>query len=66
MIRALARASLLFCITLLLLMPVVICNAVITFEVRMSVVSLSTIVYLAVVSTLTKAKTMELTLAGAT
>ncbi|KAI0383371.1 hypothetical protein F5Y04DRAFT_33591 [Hypomontagnella monticulosa] len=61
-----ARAILLLVITLLLLMPVIICNIIETTSSRIAIVIASTVSYLIVLSTLTKSRTMELVLAGAT
>ncbi|KAI7781661.1 hypothetical protein LA080_014427 [Diaporthe eres] len=66
LIQQTARAMLLLLITFLLLMPVVICNIVGTLSIRVFVVVVSTILYLLVLSVLTKSKTIELILAGAT
>ncbi|RHZ62535.1 uncharacterized protein CDV56_102179 [Aspergillus thermomutatus] len=61
----LARFLLLLVITLLLLMPAVICNMIDGLLVRMVVVVVFTMVYLAMLLTLIKSRTMELILAGA-
>jgi len=61
-----AKALLLFLIVLLLLVPVVICNVIATSSGRIVVVMVSMISYLLIVSGLTKSRTMELILAGAT
>lgn len=66
LIRRIAKGLLLLLITLLLLMPVVVCNIISTTSVRILVVMVSTISYLLVLSVLTKSRTMELILAGAT
>lgn len=66
LIQQTARAILLLLITFLLLMPVVICNIAGTFSIRVFVVVVSTILYLLVLSVLTRSKTIELILAGAT
>jgi uncharacterized membrane protein YhaH (DUF805 family) len=66
LIKRAARAVLLSLITALLLMPVAICNITNKTSVRIVVVMISTIVYLVVLSELTKSRTMELVLAGAT
>lgn len=57
---------LLFLITLLLLMPVVICNIINTISVRIVIVMISTVSYLLILSGLTKLRTTELMLAAAT
>lgn len=61
-----AKGLLLSLITLLLILPVVICNAIQTTSIRIVVVVLSTLVYLLLLSILTKCKTMELIVATAT
>jgi hypothetical protein len=66
LIQSIAKALLLLLITLLLLMPVVVCNIISTTSVRIVVVMVSTVSYLLVLSVLTKSRTMELVLAGAT
>jgi hypothetical protein len=66
LIKRIAKALLLLLITLLLLIPVVVCNTISTTSVRIFVVMVSTILYLLVLSVLTKSRTMELILAGAT
>ncbi|KAK0113057.1 hypothetical protein ONS95_014763 [Cadophora gregata] len=65
-IQRTAKAVLLFLITLLLLMPVIICNFVDTISIRITIVMISTISYLLVLSGLTRARTIELIIAGAT
>ncbi|KAI0549270.1 hypothetical protein F4679DRAFT_272939 [Xylaria curta] len=66
LIHQAARALLLSLIALLLLIPVVICNIINTTSGRIVVVIASTISYLLILFSLTKSRTMELTLAGAT
>ncbi|ETS81128.1 hypothetical protein PFICI_06130 [Pestalotiopsis fici W106-1] len=61
-----ARALLLSLMALLLLLPVVICNATNIISARIIVMMVSTICYLVAISELTQPKTMELILAGAT
>ncbi|KAH6696606.1 hypothetical protein BKA61DRAFT_623295 [Leptodontidium sp. MPI-SDFR-AT-0119] len=61
-----ARALLLFLITLLLLMPIVICKSISTISIRIIVITISTVSYLLILSWLTKSRTIELVLAGAT
>ncbi|KAI0133390.1 hypothetical protein F4776DRAFT_133889 [Hypoxylon sp. NC0597] len=65
-IKQSAKALLLFLITLLLMMPIIVCNIVSTISVRIVIVMASTITYLLILSTLTRSRTMELILAGAT
>ncbi|KAH7304139.1 hypothetical protein B0I35DRAFT_363654, partial [Stachybotrys elegans] len=65
-IKRIATTVLLCIITLLLLMPVVICNLVETMFIRIIIVILSTIVYLITISLLTRSRTIELMVAGAT
>ena len=57
---------LLFLIVVLLLAPVVICNAIDGVLARMVVVVLSTTILLSIVSILMSVRTIELILAGAT
>lgn len=66
LIKRIARMLLLLLITSLLLMPVVICNVTNTASIRIVIIMVSTMVYLAILSELTRSKTMELVLAGAT
>ena len=66
LIKRIARAILLSLITSLLLMPVVICNITSTGSIRIVIVMMFTVVYLSILSELTRSKTMELVLAGAT
>ena len=66
LIQRIARALLLLLITLLLLMPIVVCNIISTTSIRILVVIVSTISYLLVLSLLTKSRSIELILAGAT
>ncbi|KAL2156764.1 hypothetical protein VTH82DRAFT_1510 [Thermothelomyces myriococcoides] len=65
-IRRLARTLLLLLITFLLLVPVILCNLIDNFAIRIFVYVLCTVVYLLVVSLLTKSRTMELIFAGVT
>lgn len=53
-------------ITLLLMMPIVICNLVGTNAGRILVVIFSTISYLAILAELTNTRTVELIVAGTT
>ncbi|KAK2009605.1 hypothetical protein LZ32DRAFT_589796 [Colletotrichum eremochloae] len=66
LIRRTARGLLLLLITVLLMLPVVVCNIVNTASARIIVVMVSTICYLLVLSGLTNSRTMELVVAGAT
>ncbi|KAI1370095.1 hypothetical protein F4677DRAFT_398262 [Hypoxylon crocopeplum] len=66
LIQRTARTLLIFLITLLLMSPVVICNLISTISARIVVIMLFTILYLLILSCLTKSRTMELILAGAT
>jgi len=61
-----AKALLLVVITLLLLVPVILCNVASTVLSRIVVFVVSTVCYLVIISWLTRSKTMELVLAGAT
>ena len=56
----------LFLMTLLLLTPVVVCIFVESVPARVFVIVVSTALYLAVLSQLTRSRMMELILAGAT
>ncbi|KAK7946894.1 uncharacterized protein PG986_011215, partial [Apiospora aurea] len=66
LIQRTARGLLLSLITVLLIMPIVICNIINTSLTRIVVAVLSIILYLLVLSGLTNSGTMELILAGAT
>jgi hypothetical protein len=66
LIKRIARVILLSLITSLLLMPVVICNVTSTISIRIVIIMISTIVYLSILAELTRSRTMELVLAGAT
>ncbi|KAI0023063.1 hypothetical protein F4780DRAFT_125743 [Xylariomycetidae sp. FL0641] len=66
LIQRIARVLLLVMITLLLMLPVIICNLVGATSVRIVIVMLSTVSYLLTLSWLTNSKTIELILAGAT
>ena len=66
LIKKSAKALLLFLITLLILMPVIICNIINITSIRIVIVMVSTISYLLILSELTKSKTIELILAAAT
>ncbi|KAL7622013.1 hypothetical protein AAE478_007514 [Parahypoxylon ruwenzoriense] len=66
LIKYMAKAVLLLVISLLLMTPIVICNAVLSLSGRIGVITLSTMVYLMVVSVLANSKTIELIVAGAT
>ncbi|KAK8016715.1 hypothetical protein PG993_014904 [Apiospora rasikravindrae] len=65
-IRLVARGLLLLLISLLLLGPVVICNMIASLSIRIVVVLLATTSFVLVVTVLTRPKTMELIVAGAT
>ncbi|KAI1013818.1 hypothetical protein LB503_010515, partial [Fusarium chuoi] len=66
LVKRLAKAVLFSLITLLLLMPVIACNLIKNAAGRIMIVIFFTIVYLLILSCLTRARTMELILAGAT
>ncbi|KAI1776945.1 hypothetical protein F4818DRAFT_412368 [Hypoxylon cercidicola] len=66
LIKYIARVVLLLVISLLLLTPIVVCNAVLSLSGRIWVVAFSTMAYLLVVSALAKSRTIELIVAGAT
>ena len=66
LIKNTVKTMLLLLITFLLLLPVVVCNLASTLSIRIIVVMASTIFYLLVISQLTRSKTTELVLAGAT
>jgi hypothetical protein len=51
---------------MLLLLPIVICNLVNDLAMRLLIVMLSTVIYLIVLSALTRVKTIELVVAGTT
>lgn len=51
---------------MLLLLPIVICNLVNDLPMRLLIVMISTVVYLLVLSGLTRVKTIELVVAGTT
>lgn len=65
-IKRIARGLMLLLITLLLMMPIVICNLVGTNAGRILVVIFSTISYLAILAELTNTRTVELIVAGTT
>jgi len=66
LIQRTAKALLLFLITLLLLIPIVVCNIITTTSIRIAVVMVSTVTYLIILAVLTRSRTIELILAGAT
>ncbi|CAH0046003.1 unnamed protein product, partial [Clonostachys solani] len=66
LVQRTSRAILLFLITLLLLMPVVICSTTNSNWIRIVIVLTFTVCYLLIVSILTQSRTMELILAGST
>jgi hypothetical protein len=47
-------------------MPIIVCNIISSFSIRIVIIIVSTIFYLLILSGLTKSRTMELVLAGAT
>ncbi|KAI1460609.1 hypothetical protein F4805DRAFT_369275 [Annulohypoxylon moriforme] len=65
-IRRAANALLISLIIVLLMVPVVICNTISVTSVRIIIIILFTVLYLSVISFLTRSKTMELVLAGVT
>ncbi|KAK4222723.1 hypothetical protein QBC38DRAFT_489203 [Podospora fimiseda] len=65
-IRRITKGILLILITILLILPVVVCNLVSTLSLRILIVMACTISYLVILLALTKSKTMELVVAGAT
>ncbi|KAI0852640.1 hypothetical protein F5Y00DRAFT_258490 [Daldinia vernicosa] len=65
-VRRTANALLIVLVTLLLMVPVMICNLVSTFSVRIIIIMVFTVSYLLILSCLAKSKTTELILAGAT
>ncbi|KAI1204900.1 uncharacterized protein F4807DRAFT_445525 [Annulohypoxylon truncatum] len=66
LIRRTAKALLVVLTTLLLMLPVVICNVISIISVRITVIVLATVSYLLILSYLVKSRTMELILGGAT
>ncbi|KAI1123527.1 hypothetical protein F5Y10DRAFT_51181 [Nemania abortiva] len=66
LVKQLAKALLLLLITALLMLPIVICNLCSSISVRIIIVMASTITYLIILSSLTRSKTVELILGGAT
>ncbi|QPC76221.1 hypothetical protein HYE68_006973 [Fusarium pseudograminearum] len=65
-IKRAAKTLLIGLATALLLLPIVICNLVTDLSMRLMIVILSTVVYLIVLSGLTRIKTIELIVAGTT
>ncbi|KAL4727146.1 hypothetical protein ACLX1H_006047 [Fusarium chlamydosporum] len=65
-IKRTAKAFMICLVTMLLLLPIVICNLVNALATRLLIVMLSTVVYLLVLSGLTRVKTIELVVAGTT
>lgn len=53
-------------ITILLLLPMVVCNVVISTPLRLFIVMVSTVLYLLVLSHMSRAKTPELVVAATT
>ncbi|KAH8892157.1 hypothetical protein GQ53DRAFT_781381 [Thozetella sp. PMI_491] len=66
LIKRTAKAVMLVRITLLLLMPVIICIVIDSVWARICVIIISTMLYLSTLSQLTNSRMMELILAGAT
>jgi hypothetical protein len=66
LIRRITRTLILSIITFLLLAPVLICNSLTSTTSRMITIVISTIVFLSTLSLLTRARTVETFLAGAT
>ncbi|KAI1120330.1 hypothetical protein F5Y10DRAFT_273172 [Nemania abortiva] len=66
LIKGIADALMLLLIALLLLTPIVVCLLVTSMWARISVIIAATLIYLFILSRLTKAKMIELILAGAT
>ncbi|KAK3374336.1 hypothetical protein B0T24DRAFT_720848 [Lasiosphaeria ovina] len=66
MIRRIAMGLLLLLITSLILTPVVVCDLVDDMPARITIITASILCYLTVLSRLTKSRTIELILAGAT
>lgn len=66
MIKRIAKALIISLITLLLLLPIIVCNVITDAVVRIVIVMAATVFYLIVLSDLTKAKTMELVIAATT
>ena len=65
-IKRTAKALLLLLMTVLLLIPVIICNIISTIRIRLVIVMAFTVAYLLILSGLTKPRTIELIIAGAT
>ncbi|PMD31747.1 hypothetical protein L207DRAFT_572531 [Hyaloscypha variabilis F] len=66
LIRRITDVLMLSLIALLLLFPVIICVLITSTWARIAVITLATLIYLSILSRLTKAKMIELVLAGAT
>lgn len=66
LLRYLTSAILLFMVSSLLLTPVIICNAMTSVSLKILVIVISMVLYLFVLTALTRSKTPELILAGAT
>ncbi|KAI1329832.1 hypothetical protein F5Y16DRAFT_71590 [Xylariaceae sp. FL0255] len=66
LIKRTAATLLLLLISILLLLPVIICTTTTSMIARLFIIVISTAVYLATLSALTRARTFELILAGAT
>lgn len=66
LIKRMATGLMIALVTILLLLPIVICNLIMSGPVRLFVVMVSTVVYLLVLAALTRAKTTELVVAATT
>ncbi len=66
LIKAIAKAIMLFLITFLLLTPVVVCILVDNILARILIIIISIACYLTILARLTKSRMIELILAGAT
>ncbi|KAK6831667.1 hypothetical protein RU639_002681 [Aspergillus parasiticus] len=66
LIKRVAKALLLFVITMLLLAPVILCNITTSATLRVIIIMAFTISYLLILSILAKSRTIELIIAGAT
>lgn len=65
-IKRIARALMLSLVTILLLMPIVVCNILTSTQSRIIVVMISTLCYLLFLARMTRSKTIELIVAGTT
>ncbi|KAI1318414.1 hypothetical protein F5Y16DRAFT_134536 [Xylariaceae sp. FL0255] len=66
LIKRTARILLFLVISILLLLPIIVCTVITSLMARLFIVVISTAIYLAILSALTRARTFELILAGAT